>query len=245
MKAATLRMLAGVTAPLILTGSVQAGFTGITTTSKPNPYGLLVVNVYANFDSPGEDHMILIVGTPNSPLLIEVIGGTFYNSAFGSDRAPQAGLVTLFPSLAFDSFVTIGIKTLGEGGQPGPDENFIFPGFPGVSGTEISSVESGWGLRPFPPLSPQGDPFNPLYFPGDGRVLIGQFSTADGSGIQGTMLVRYAINGISHVTFESFSHVPAPGALWLLGAMGLLGSRRRPVSAVTAGPAIGRADDLD
>ncbi len=30
-----------------------------------------------------------------------------------------------------------------------------------------------------------------------------------------------------NVAVVSFFHVPGPGALWLLGAMGLLGSRRR------------------
>ena len=76
MKATTLRTLVGVTTPLILTGSVQAGFLGISTVSKPNEFGLLVVNVYAEFDHPGEDLMRAVVGTANRPLLIQVIGGT-------------------------------------------------------------------------------------------------------------------------------------------------------------------------
>ncbi len=42
MKATTLRTLVGVMTPLILTGSVQAGFTGISTASKPDPFGLLI-----------------------------------------------------------------------------------------------------------------------------------------------------------------------------------------------------------
>ena len=62
MKAKTLCLLAGTAVPLILTGSVQAGFTGISTASKPNPFGLLVVNVYAEFDRPGEDLIVAVAG---------------------------------------------------------------------------------------------------------------------------------------------------------------------------------------
>ncbi len=45
MKMGTLCLLAGTAVPLILTGSVQAGFLGISTVTKPNEFGLLVVNV--------------------------------------------------------------------------------------------------------------------------------------------------------------------------------------------------------
>ncbi len=70
MKIKTLAVTAGVSVPLILSGSVHAGYTGITTTSKPNPWGILTVNVYANFDRPGEDQMFVVAGTPDNPLHI-------------------------------------------------------------------------------------------------------------------------------------------------------------------------------
>ncbi len=227
MKATTLRTLVGATTPLILTGSVQAGFLGISTVSKPNQFGLLVVNVYAEFDRPGEDYMGAIAGTPNSPLLIQVIGGTFYNHPFGTDRPPQCSPLQecqTFPSFLFDSFVTIGVKAVDPNGQP-VDNMVITPGFPGVSGTSLATTTSGWAVTP---IDPQADPFNPEYFAGDGRVLIGQFSTADGSAIQGTFLTRLTSNGVVQQHIVSFFHVPGPGALWLLGAAGLLGTRRRP-----------------
>ena len=114
MKIQTLTVLAAVATPLIATGSASAGFLGVKATSKPNPYGLLVVNVYAIFDrpDPGDgsgDHMIKVAGTPNAPMLIQVVGGTFYNSPFGSDTAPNAAFFPLFPSIAYDTFVTIGV----------------------------------------------------------------------------------------------------------------------------------------
>jgi len=48
MKIQTLRVLAAVATPLIATASASAGFLGVKATSKPNDFGLLIVNVYAN-----------------------------------------------------------------------------------------------------------------------------------------------------------------------------------------------------
>jgi hypothetical protein len=222
MKATTLRLLIGVTTPLILAGGVRAGFTGISTASKPNALGLLVVNVYAEFDRPGEDFMRTVAGTSLNPMLIQVIGGTFYNHAFGSDHAPSLLGVDTFPSLAFDTFLTIGIKVA----FPDlPDALVVTPGFPtGITGTQLFTTVSGWAITP---LDPQGDPFNPNYAGGNGQVLIGQFSTADGTAFQGTMVVGIITNGVVSQAVVSFFHVPGPGALWLLGAAGLLGRRRR------------------
>ena len=117
MKMKTLSLLAGVGAPLIATASAQAGFLGLKSVVKPNPFVGLVVNVYAIFDrpDPGDgsgDHMVAVAGTPNAPMLIEVIGGVFYNSPFGNDGAPSSAFFPVFPSLEFDTFVTIGVKEL-------------------------------------------------------------------------------------------------------------------------------------
>ncbi len=124
MKVRTLSMLAGVSAPLILTGSSDAGFVGIKATSKPNDFGLLVVNVYAIFDRPGQDQMEVIGGTPNTPLLIEVHNGTFYNTPnVSTDKAPSTALISFFPSLEFDTFVTIGVKAVGTAPGAQPKDN--------------------------------------------------------------------------------------------------------------------------
>ena len=45
MKVRTMTLLTGVSVPLITSAVAFAGYTGISTTSKPNPYGLLTVNV--------------------------------------------------------------------------------------------------------------------------------------------------------------------------------------------------------
>jgi len=225
LKRRTLSLLAGVGAPLILTAHVSAGFLGITAVSKPNEFGLVVVSVYAVFDRPGEDLMQAVAGTANSPMLIQVEGGgTFYNHAFGSgtDHAPSALLIDAFPSLAFDTFVTIGAKSHS---AEFPDATVITPGFPGITGTQLSTTESGWAVTP---IDPQSDPFNTDYSSGNGEILIAQFATADGTGISGTMLLRFVANGGVVQNYLSFYYVvPAPGAIALLGTAGLLGARRR------------------
>ncbi len=188
MKARTFAVAAGVSVPLILGGSVSGEFLGIKTVGKDNPYGLLVVNVYAVFDRPGEDHMLSVSGTPQSPLLIQLNFGVFYNHPFGGDTAPNPALVAAFPSLAYDSFVTIGKK------DSTGDNTVITPGFPGVNGTQLLTNSSGWEVTP---NDPQGNPFDAANsFPGNGQILIGQFSSTNGLGINGTMLIQFISNGV-------------------------------------------------
>ncbi len=179
-----------------------------------------MVNVYAVFDRPGQDAMVAIAGTPNSPLLIQVIGGVFYNHAFGTDTAPGAALIAAFPSLAFDSFVTIGKK------DSTGDLLTITPGFPGVSGSQLTTDSSGWAVTP---NNPQGNPFDPANVGDNGQILIAQFSTADGTGIGGTMLLKLGPSGTQD--YVSF-FLPAPGTLAMLGMTGVAGlfgtGRRRP-----------------
>ncbi len=230
-----MRILVGVTTPLILTGSVQAGFLGIKVVGKPNAFGLIVCNVYAQFDRPGEDLFWKIAGTANAPMLIEVIGGTFYNHPFAGNTAPLTTLVAFDPIAEFDTFVTIGVKMLNvpvaDGGQgpagPGQneDEVVITPGFPGLAGTSISTSTSGWAVVPD---ANQADPFNPDFVAGNGQVLIGQFATADGTGFSGTMLVGGTSNGqAGFQAVVSFFHVPAPGVGAVIGAAAFLRFVRR------------------
>ena len=218
MKIKTLSLLAGVGAPLIMTAASSAGFVGLKTTIKDNPFGLLVVNVYAIFDRPGEDHMIAVAGTPLNPLSVVVEGGTFYNHLFGNDQAPNEGLFGPFPSIEFDTFVSIGKKV------SAGDTTLISPGWPagGIVGSVFTTVSSGWVVTPF---APQGNPFDPANsFPGTGQILLAQFSTADGTEIHGTLLLKFVGSAQAYVGFTS---IPAPGALALLGAAGLVGTRRR------------------
>ena len=222
MKRKTLSVLAGVGAPLILTAGASAAFLGINVVSKTNELGLLVCNVYAVFDRPG-DLMIAVAGTPEFPMLVQVLGGgTFYNHSFAGNTAPSTMLIAAFPSIAFDSFVTIGAKVTS---SAFPDDTVQAPGLPLIEGTQFATTESAWAVIPD---APQADPFNSDYGgPGDGNILIAQFSTQLGNVIIGTFYLQYFENGVSGNSVVSFAHIPTPGALALLGTAGLIGVRRR------------------
>ncbi|TDJ55402.1 MAG: hypothetical protein E2O40_05985 [Planctomycetota bacterium] len=204
MNIRTLAVVAGVGAPLILAAPATAGFLGIHGIAmQPDGSDLWVYRVYAEFGNPGEDRMLAVAGTANSPLLIQVQHGSFYQHQFGTDRPPLDFWVEAFPSLAYDTFVTIGVKCAGElpGCQP-QDNMIITPGFPGFRSTVISTDNSGWAITP---NDPQGDPFDPINcFPGDGRVMIGQFTTRSGCCISGTMLLQFFSDGVIGQTVASF-----------------------------------------
>jgi hypothetical protein len=224
-------LLAGIGSPLIITAPAHAGFTGIWTAKKPNAFDLMVVNVYAEFDNPGGDWFQKVGGTPASPLNINVIGGEFYNNPFGSDQAPAAALVGVFPSLAYDSFFTIGRKV---NDPPGGEPNAVnLVNMPPLSGTSVHTTNGSWGL--VPPIAAQGNPWDPINsFPGNGSVLIGQYSmeipTFKPFGITGEFFIGYVSDGVVMNEYVTFSNlVPAPGAFGLFGAAGFLvtGRRRR------------------
>jgi hypothetical protein len=208
---------------MIFAASASAAFTGLSTETRTNDFGLTVVSLYADFDQVG-DQLNAVAGTPLSPLTISVIDGTFYQHAFGTDRAPFVGIVSSFPSLAYDTFVTIGVEMLGPLGQP-EDLSFTTPLWQGFGTDTLSTTSEGWMVLPG---SAQGDPFNPDFAAGDGRTLIGQLATGDGLGFEGSMLVHYNSNGVPLASYASFTHVvPTPGTLALLGVSGLIVARRR------------------
>ncbi len=223
MKIRCSMLVGGCCAPLILAAPASAAFTGLSTESRTNEFGITVVSLYADFDQVG-DELTAIAATPLSPLNISVIDGTFYQHALGSDRAPIDALVATAPSLAYDTFVTIGVVLLGPTGQF-EDLSFTAPTWTGFGASSLESISSGWLVLPG---SAQADPFNPNFIAGDGRTLIAQLATTDGSGFEGSMLVQSVSGGLPGMTYASFSYVvPTPGTLVLLGLAGLASRRRR------------------
>ncbi|MHC4383262.1 MAG: hypothetical protein ACYS0J_10560 [Planctomycetota bacterium] len=174
MKMKTLSVLAGISTPLIATAAANAGLvsTTLSVSSKANEFGIFVCNVYAQFDNQGNDFMQAVAGTPGTPLAITVVGGTFWNqdSAFAGDTAPNAAAFALYPSLAFDTFATIGVKAIGSGPGQQPQDNTVFVPEPlpgGIAGTSIQANNFSWAVLGQPL---QANPFDPINsFPGDGR----------------------------------------------------------------------------
>jgi uncharacterized protein (TIGR03382 family) len=223
MKIRISMLLGGCCAPLILAAPASAAFTGLSTENRTNEFGITVVSLYANFNEK-DDQLISISGTPVSPLNISVIDGTFFQHAFGSDRAPLGAIVAGSPSLAYDTFVTIGVELFGPTGQS-EDLSFTLPTWPGFGPSSLTTVSSGWVALPG---SAQAYPFNPDFAAGDGRTLIAQLATLDGIGFEGSMLIQSISGGLPGMTYASFTHVvPTPGTLMLLGLAGLAIRRRR------------------
>jgi len=250
MKTKALSILAGVAVPLMATTTANAGFVGIKVVQKFLPGGILlplidhdnnpatppvqalVCNVFATFNRPGQDLFLSAAGTPGSPMDIHIVGGgTFFQHPFGDNagRAPSANLIAVFPSLAYDSFVTIGVKAVGPPpiGQQ-PDALVLTPGWPGFGPSSLGGTNLGWAVTP---NDLQSDPFNPNYISGNGQVLIGQFTTVFNpniSGVSGMFRILVRSNNVATQLNVSFLHpIPAPGALALLGTAGLVGTRRR------------------
>jgi hypothetical protein len=217
---------------MILTGAAEAGFVGLKTVGKPVAPWLGItwlVNLFAVFDRPGQDRFLSAAGTPASPMDIHVFGGTFYQNPFGTDLAPNAAFLNVFPSIAYDTFVTIGQKSTA---QPAPPLTLTpgwssADGIPGGSGFGPSSLVGnniGWANTP---ADPNTDPFNPQFINGNGQVLIGQFAVA-GMGITGMFRVLVISNNVStqmNVMFAYF--VPAPGGALLMAMAGGAAARRR------------------
>ena len=141
MTVRTLNLLAGAGA-LIAAGPAMATLTGIVVVAQEHKPGLTTHRVYAEFSEP-DDLLVAVCGTAGTPLQISVHGGTFYQHAFGNDVAPPAALIGPFPSLAWDTFVTIGIET-----NEGLDATLLMPSWPGFDAAALNVTNAGWFITP-------------------------------------------------------------------------------------------------
>lgn len=189
--------------PLLGVEVAAAKFVGIQSKLVPGGGpGAGTFRIYAVFDNPGQDEMLAVSGTPPNPLSVTVPNGTFYQHPQGGDTAPSDLLLQSKPDLAYDTFVTIGVKSVGPPlGQPA-DETTLSQFWPGFDPSELFLFNDSWSV---PSGSPQADPFDPVHsFPGTGRILIAQFTTIDGSPF-GTMLLTYRSDGVVDQYVVGFS----------------------------------------
>ncbi len=174
MKVRTILAAAPLCGSMILARPAAAEFLGLFAVQKPNALGIFTVNIYAQFTGREGDFVFAVAGTPLSPLNVNLygaFGGMFYQNLFGGDLAPNPGFFSVFPSLAYDTFVTIGRKT---GPQPIPDATTLAPGWPGFDNCGLETSGSGWYIGP---TDPQGQP------DANNRVLLMQLSTENPSPI--------------------------------------------------------------
>ncbi|MCH2137245.1 MAG: hypothetical protein MK101_11830 [Phycisphaerales bacterium] len=147
-------------------------------------------------------------------------GSSFYQNNFGGDTSLQINpqLIPVFPSLAFDSFVTIGLLDSGNGNA------LLVAGFADGGGWGafnsagyLGTSNGSWLVTPNDAQGAESD----------GRVLIGQFTANDGVEILGQVNLQGSDAAGNTYQVVGATWVPAPGALALLGVAGMAGRRRR------------------
>ena len=147
--------------------------------------------------------------------------GGFYQNAFGSHSSAgiNPALIPAFPSLAMDSWVTIGLED--QTGNAMLDIGIDWAGF--NSGGDIMTSNGSWFATPEDDQCLAGS---------DLRVMIGQF-TMLGSDSTVSGVVNFQGKVGDNETFVAtgqafeYSMIPAPGALALLGLAGVASRRRR------------------
>ncbi len=200
-------------ASLVAGSSAFADFQSISIDAVDSGMGLgTTYRVYADVDAG--DQVNAVYGDGNVALQINAVDGTFYQNVYGGNTPPSPALIAVFPSLAFDSFVSIGLLTDTDDGmlEIGIDWGAFEAGGP------IFTDNGSWFATPD----------NAQVHEVDGRVLLGQFTVA-GDGLEGTINIQGKDDSLDNWTATDvyFNTVPAPGALALLGLAGLVARRRR------------------
>ena len=198
---------------LVLASTAMADFTGMQYETVENGMaGLTTWRIYAGVDAGGA--VFAIYGDDSNTLSVSSDNG-FYQNAVGGYSAPNAALFGFFPSLEFDSFVTIGL--LDDAGNAMLDIGIDWANF--EAGGEISTDNGTWFATPADAQASEVG----------GRVLVGQFTVGDSDHVFGSMNFQGATAGgvVWNADGELFDTAPAPGALALLGLAGIAARRRR------------------
>jgi MYXO-CTERM domain-containing protein len=249
MKVKTLSALAGLGATMILSTAAQADLvanTGVNTSlsvvevasgggTPPVGGPRTIYHVYANFTA-GADRVLTwgIGGVNFGPGGINNLNAAGSGPGLGFTNVGAAGAGT--PSSPgstrdWDTYATLGVRYLSQL-PAGADAPAYSPGFPAfITGTSLVVPASGMATFITPdPVNTHGQ----ADFINSGsddatRVLLMQLVVNTGDHVEGTIGLVWDTTGAGGVVASglSFTTVPAPGALALLGLAGLVGSRRR------------------
>ena len=211
---------AAVVGSLFTVGTVSAEFQGISIDVIDSGMGIgTTYRVYVDVDAG--DQVNAIFGDGVDLLTINgVDGASFFQSEFGgaTSTSINSAFFAFFPSLEWDSYVTIG--ALHSDGTPFGNNALLDIGidFASFEGGGVLSTNNGSWFA-----TPSDEQVHEL----DGRVLIGQF-TVDGD-VEGIINIQGKNADLSNFQERgiTFSSVPAPGAIALLGLAGLAARRRR------------------
>ena len=207
--------------PLIVSALVVAGcsatafadFQGISMTSTTSEWG---VSYQIFVDVEAGDQLNAVYGDADNALSVDA-SGAFYQNPFGG--ATVAGMnpafFPIFPSLVYDSFVTIGLSD--NVGNAMLDIGIDFTEF--EAGGSIWTDNGSWFA------TPDDAQVNEV----DGRVMIMQLTLDEGEMFLFTINLQGKNADGSNWTAlgVTFPMPPSPGALALLGFAGIAVRRRR------------------
>jgi len=208
-----------IAAGTLIAGSAMADYTGLTFEGVDNGDGTWTARIYANF-SAATDELDAVFGDAQDSLSISSSGG-FYQNALGGGTSLSINplLIPMFPSLAFDSWVTIGLEDM-------TGNNMLTIGIDYTdfeAGGSIMTDNGSWFATPDDAQVLAG---------ADLRVMVGQFTMYGlDSNVSGVLNLQGKVGDFE--TFQArgqafdFSLIPAPGALALLGLAGVVSRRRR------------------
>jgi len=208
-----------IAAGTLIAGSAMADYTGLTFVGVDNGDGTWTARIYANFTA-ATDELDAVFGDSQDSLSISSSGG-FYQNVLGgaTSLSINPALIPLFPSLAFDSWVTIGLEDM-------TGNNMLTIGIDYTdfeAGGNIMTDNGSWFATPDDPQVLAG---------ADLRVMVGQFTMYGiDSHVSGVLNLQGKVGDFE--TFQArgqafdFYIIPAPGALALLGLAGVVSRRRR------------------
>ena len=209
MNKLTFTISAAAVGSLLATGTASADFQDISIDTVENSMsGLTTYRVYVDIDAGGE--VDAVYGDADNVLSIQS-STSFYQNAYGDYGTPNAALFFVFPSLEFDSFVTIGLLS-DDGTDAMMDIGIDWTDF--NAGGAIYTDNGTWFATPD---EAQVREVN-------GRVLIAQLTTdGDLTGVVNLQGKNADLTNWNALGVE----LPAPGAIALLGLAGVASRRRR------------------
>ena len=205
--------------PLIVSALVIAGgaatamadLQGISWTSTASEWGV-TYQIYVDVEVG--DQLNAVYGDGDNALSVDSTGA-FYQNAFGGavSTAINPSLIAVFPSLAYDSWVTIGLSD--QVGNAMLNIGIDWANF--EAGGSFSTDNGSWFATPD----------DAQVYEIGGRVLIGQFTLIDGELSGQVNLQGKNADGSNWTVLAEQIGIPAPGAIALLGLAGIASRRRR------------------